>query len=131
MDKPPTQEEKRNPKYCLYHKKVIHSTADCYAVRRVYHSKVNKGEIVKTQKADINPFPKHDEKGQVMTCTAVKEIEPAEKGKAKIDESEGSDVNTEFLIKSKVFKTLFDTLEFSEEARNKAVQAILEVSNEY
>ncbi|PON49129.1 hypothetical protein PanWU01x14_232150 [Parasponia andersonii] len=49
VDKLPTQEEKRNPRYYLYHSKVAHSTTDYYAIRRLYHLKVSKGEIVKTR----------------------------------------------------------------------------------
>ena len=59
---PPTPEETRNPKFCLFHKKIGHSTSDCYTVRKIYHEKAQRGEILlgqQQQRAENNPFPNH------------------------------------------------------------------------
>ena len=42
----PTEEEKRNPFYCRYHKRCDHHTMDCYALRNIFRDKVAKGDLV-------------------------------------------------------------------------------------
>ena len=42
----PTENEKRNPFYCRYHKRCDHHTMDCYALRNIFHDKVAKGDLV-------------------------------------------------------------------------------------
>ncbi|PON60729.1 hypothetical protein TorRG33x02_284160 [Trema orientale] len=71
VDKPPILEDKRNPKYCVFHKKIGHSTPGCYAVRKKYHYKVSKGEVIQKQLTYTNPFPNHGKGGQVVTCVAM------------------------------------------------------------
>ena len=68
IERQPTPEEKRDPKYCMFHRTIGHSNPDCYSVRRLYHSKVQKGEIVQT--TEKNPVPSHK---PVLTYTAVEE----------------------------------------------------------
>ena len=68
IERQPTLEEKRDLKYCLFHRTVGHSTLDCYAIRRMYHSKVQKGEII--QAVEKNPLPSHK---SVLTCIAIEE----------------------------------------------------------
>ena len=57
MQKQPTLEEKRDPRYCADHRMVNHATSDCYVIGAMYHDKVQKGEIM--QPAEKNPFPSH------------------------------------------------------------------------
>ena len=42
----PTEEEKRNPLYCRYHRRCDHHTIDCYALRNIFHDRVAKGDLV-------------------------------------------------------------------------------------
>lgn len=70
---PPTQEDKRNLWFCLFHKIVCHPTTDCYTIRRLYHDKVQKGEIIHEQEADKNPLPNHEKGKPVMICNAFEE----------------------------------------------------------
>ena len=51
----PTEEEKRNPLYCRYHKKCDHHTMDCYALRNIFHDRVAKGDLVITAGKRADP----------------------------------------------------------------------------
>ena len=42
----PTEEEKRSPLYCRYHKRCNRHTMDCYALRNILHDRVAKGDLV-------------------------------------------------------------------------------------
>nr|POF27167.1 hypothetical protein CFP56_08538 [Quercus suber] len=42
----PTEEEKRNPLYCRYHRRCDHHTMDYYAFRNIFHNRVAKGDLV-------------------------------------------------------------------------------------
>lgn len=68
IERQSVSEEKKDPRYCLYHRRVGHPISDCYLVRRVYHNKVQKEEI--SQAAEKNSLPSHK---SVQTCTAVEE----------------------------------------------------------
>ena len=46
LEKQPTLEERRSPKFCLFHRNTSHSTMDCYVIRKIYHGKVQSGEVV-------------------------------------------------------------------------------------
>ena len=42
----PTEEEKRSPLYCRYHRRYDHHTIDCYALRNIFHDRLAKGDLV-------------------------------------------------------------------------------------
>ena len=67
-----TPEEKRDPRYCLHHRRVGHPTLNYYTVRKIYHNKVQRGVII--QDAENNPLPSHK---SFLTCTTIEEnLEP-------------------------------------------------------
>ena len=68
IERKPTLEEKRDPRYCLYHRKVGHPTPNYYSVRKIYHNKGQRGEII--QAIEKNPLPSHK---SILTCTAIEE----------------------------------------------------------
>ena len=70
IERHPTLEEQRSPKFCLFHRNTSHSTVDYFVLRKIYHQKVRKGEVI--QEAEKNPLPNYE---QINTCTAA-EIDP-------------------------------------------------------
>uniref|UniRef100_A0A2N9G908 RNase H type-1 domain-containing protein n=1 Tax=Fagus sylvatica TaxID=28930 RepID=A0A2N9G908_FAGSY len=63
-----TKEEKRNLKYCRFHRCVKHSTTDCWSLQRKFHAKIQDGTLElpqAQQKVHINPFLKHKGKATV------------------------------------------------------------------
>ena len=65
----PTREEKQDPRYYRFHRKVQHSTKDYYTLRRIFHEKLKKGEIITGQEnVEHAPFPNHQGVGAVMAC---------------------------------------------------------------
>ena len=52
LERQPTLEERRSPKFCLFHRNASHSTVDRFVIRRIYHEKVQKGAVV--QEAEKN-----------------------------------------------------------------------------
>ena len=51
----PTEEEKRNPLYCRYHKRCDHQTMDCYALKNIFHDRAAKGDLVIKTRKRANP----------------------------------------------------------------------------
>ena len=103
-----------------------HPTSDCYLIRRIYHNKVQKGEIV--QAAEKNPLPSHK---SVLTCTAIEEnpksivVHEFGEGPTKLAPKEEL---VDGLIKSSVQKFVWI---FGEQAQKEATKAILEVSEKF
>ena len=112
IERQPTPEEKKDPKYYLFHRTVGHSTSNYYAIRRMYHNKVQKGEII--QAAEKNPLPSHK---SVLTCTVIEEnpkpIVVQESGECSTESAQKEEL-VDGLIKSRVFRNLFESLEFGE-----------------
>ena len=110
IERQSVSEEKKDPRYCLYHRRLGHPTSDCHLVRRVYHNKVQKGEIV--QAAEKNPLPGHK---SVIKCTAVEEnpkpIVVHESWECSTESTQKEEL-VDGLIKSRVFRNLFESLEF-------------------
>uniref|UniRef100_A0A2N9FRR4 Integrase catalytic domain-containing protein n=1 Tax=Fagus sylvatica TaxID=28930 RepID=A0A2N9FRR4_FAGSY len=62
INKPPTEEEKRDPKFCRYHRYVHHPTADCRSLRWELNRKIQDGTLQlspEQQRVHKNPFPNH------------------------------------------------------------------------
>ena len=106
------------------------STLDCYIVRRAYHSKVQKGEII--QAVEKNRLPSHK---SILTCTAVEEnpepIVVHESGECSTELTKKKKELVDSLIKSKVFRNLFEYLEFGEQAQKEVTKVILEVYEKF
>uniref|UniRef100_A0A2N9G1I9 RNA-directed DNA polymerase n=1 Tax=Fagus sylvatica TaxID=28930 RepID=A0A2N9G1I9_FAGSY len=62
IQKKATEEDKKNPKFCYFHRYVHHSTADCWTLRRKFHEKIQDGTLElpqAQQKVHTDPFLKH------------------------------------------------------------------------
>ena len=63
-----TEEDKKNPKFCHFHRYVHHSTADCWTLRRKFHERIWDGTLElpqAQQKVHTDPFLKHKDKAVV------------------------------------------------------------------
>uniref|UniRef100_A0A2N9GS47 RNA-directed DNA polymerase n=1 Tax=Fagus sylvatica TaxID=28930 RepID=A0A2N9GS47_FAGSY len=68
IQKKATEEDKKNPKFCYFHRYVHHSTADCWTLRRKFHEKIQDGTLELPQvqqKVHTDPFLKHKDRGVV------------------------------------------------------------------
>uniref|UniRef100_A0A2N9GMB4 RNase H type-1 domain-containing protein n=1 Tax=Fagus sylvatica TaxID=28930 RepID=A0A2N9GMB4_FAGSY len=62
-----TEEDKKNPKFCYFHRYVHHSTADCWTLRRKFHEKIQDGTL---------ELPQVQQKASTaMTPTAIKTLQ--------------------------------------------------------
>ena len=106
VSREPTEEERRDPRFCRLHNYVQYPTAECWALRRLVHHRIKEGTLELTQQeVQRNPLPSHKGKGiaVVMICA-----DPGE------DEEENlalpaAAITT--LQQSAKFKNLFDQLE--------------------
>ncbi|KAK9932278.1 hypothetical protein M0R45_019524 [Rubus argutus] len=70
--RPPSKEEKNDPRYCRYHQFVGHPSPACQFLRRILHEKINNGTLElpsKKQVIDDDPLPKRRGK-EVCVITA-------------------------------------------------------------
>uniref|UniRef100_A0A2N9ERP7 Integrase catalytic domain-containing protein n=1 Tax=Fagus sylvatica TaxID=28930 RepID=A0A2N9ERP7_FAGSY len=100
INKPPTEEEKRDPKFCRYHRYVHHPTADC----RKDQGKAVVSVVIRGSTSDMEV----DESAvadTTLTPAAVRTLQ-----------------------KSPKFKSLFNQLGLGPEARNAATEAIIAIA---
>ncbi|XP_061998968.1 uncharacterized protein LOC133716276 [Rosa rugosa] len=72
-EKPPTMEEKKNPRYSRYHQIVGHPTLACQTLRRILHAKIDEGtlELPSKKQAKMMIHCRNVmEKGYVMSSLA-------------------------------------------------------------
>ena len=66
VSREPTEEERRDPRFCRLHNYVQHPTAECWALRRLVHCRIKEGTLELTkQELQRNPLPNHKGKGVV------------------------------------------------------------------
>ncbi|KAF3451288.1 hypothetical protein FNV43_RR07383 [Rhamnella rubrinervis] len=119
MEKVFTREETQDPRYCRFHRKVEHSTKDCYTLRRIFHEGLKKGEIITCQEnVEHAPFPNHQGAGVMMAC--CKEIHDELSEMVMTQEDNVPNVETqdhhlimENLLKTRLFQNFFKTLGFT------------------
>ena len=78
VSKEPTEEERRDPRFCRLHNYVQHPTADCWALCRLVHRRIKKGTLeLSQQEVQRNPLPNHKGKGVavVVICADLGEDE--------------------------------------------------------
>jgi hypothetical protein len=127
-----TEEEKRSPKYCHYHRCVKHSITDCWSLRKRFHAKIQDGTLElpqAQQRVHIDPFLKH--KGKATISVIIH-------GNASdIDMDESAATNPAMtptaikaLQRNPKFRSLFDQLGLNPEARTAATKAIMSIAAE-
>ncbi|KAL5546225.1 hypothetical protein UlMin_005912 [Ulmus minor] len=115
--KMPTAEDKRHPKYCHFHRVTTHPTKACYTLRKIFDRRLQKGEIIlEDTTVEGRSFPHHEEEVLVVTSepggsgVQIEEIEEETP-----EESTGQLVQA--LLKTKLFDSFFNQLDFQEKAR--------------
>uniref|UniRef100_A0A2N9HJV8 Uncharacterized protein n=1 Tax=Fagus sylvatica TaxID=28930 RepID=A0A2N9HJV8_FAGSY len=113
INKPPTEEEKRDPKFCRYHRYVHHPTADCRSLRWELNRKIQDGKT----------------KGKAVVSVVIQ----GSTSDMEVEESAVADTTltpaaVRTLQKSPKFKSLFNQLGLGPEARNAATEAIIAIA---
>ena len=124
VSREPTEEERRDPRFCRLHNYVQHPTAECWALRRLVHCRIKEGTLELTQQeVQRNPLPNHKGKGvaAVVICA-----DPGE------DEAENlalpaAAITT--LQQSAKFKNLFDQLGLTAKERKIATEALVSIAS--
>lgn len=49
----------KHSRFCIYHRKISHSTMDCYVLWDIFDKKIRSGELRLQGNVDANPFPGH------------------------------------------------------------------------
>jgi hypothetical protein len=133
INKPPTEEEKRDPKFCRYHRYVHHPTADCRSLRWELNRKIQDGTLQlspEQQRVHKNPFPNHrKDQGKAVVSVVIQ----GSTSDMEVDESAVADTTltpaaVRTLQKSPKFKSLFNQLGLGPEARNAATEAIIAIA---
>lgn len=130
VEKLPTPEEKQHAMYCRFHRRINHPTKECRKLRRIFKERFNNGEIILDQSSvEQTPFPQHQNEGAVMTCV-FEEMSPTPL-------SGGTDGDEIFvnlaepLLRTKLFKEFFDSLDFGESAQWEATNYLLSVAQRH
>uniref|UniRef100_A0A2N9I8L2 RNA-directed DNA polymerase n=1 Tax=Fagus sylvatica TaxID=28930 RepID=A0A2N9I8L2_FAGSY len=76
INKPPTEEEKRDPKFCRYHRYVHHPTTDSRSLRWELNRKIQDGTLQlspEQQRVHKNPFPNHrKDQGKAVVSVVIR-----------------------------------------------------------
>ena len=78
VSKEPTEEERRDPRFCRLHNYMQHPTAKCWVLCRLVHHKIKEGTLeLSQQEVQRNPLPNHKGKGvaAVVICADLGEDE--------------------------------------------------------
>uniref|UniRef100_A0A2N9E8D5 Integrase catalytic domain-containing protein n=1 Tax=Fagus sylvatica TaxID=28930 RepID=A0A2N9E8D5_FAGSY len=129
------QKNRKDPKYCRYHRYVNHPTVDCRTLRWEVNRKIQNGTLLlseEQQKVHQTPFPNYNKgKGKAVVSVVihgnVSDME-AEESAAASSSLVPAAVRT--LQKSPKFKSLFNQLGFGPEARNAATEALITIAAE-
>ncbi|KAL6180722.1 hypothetical protein ACLB2K_047382 [Fragaria x ananassa] len=72
-EKPPSREDKKNPRYCRYHQIVGHPTPTCQTLRKILPAKIDEGtlELPSKKQAIDDPFSKRHGNGVCTIITGV------------------------------------------------------------
>ena len=122
VSREPTEEERRDPRFCRLHNYVQHPTAECWALRRLVHRKIKEGTLELTQQeVQRNPFPNHRGKGVAAVVICVDPGEDEEENLA----LPAAAITT--LQQSAKFKNLFDQLGLTTKERKIATEASMSI----
>ena len=71
VSREPTEEERRDSRFCGLHNYVQHPIAECWVLRRLVHCRIKEGTLeLSQQEVQRNPLPNHKGKGvaAVVIC---------------------------------------------------------------
>ena len=64
VSREPTEEERRDPRFCRLHNYMQHPITECWALRRLVHNKIKEGTLeLSQQEVQRNLLPNHKGKG--------------------------------------------------------------------
>ena len=78
VSREPTEEERRDPRFCRLHNYVQHPTTECWELRRLVHRRIKEGTLeFSQQEVQRNLLPNHKGKGvaMVVICADLGEDE--------------------------------------------------------
>ncbi|XP_075665283.1 uncharacterized protein LOC142634937 [Castanea sativa] len=119
----PTEEERKDPRFCHLHNYVQHPTAECWALHKLVHLRIKEGTLELTQQeVQRNPLPNHKGKGVAAMVICA---DPGE------DEEENPTLPATaitILQRSSKFKNLFDQLGLTMKERKTATEALVGIA---
>ncbi|GLT28218.1 hypothetical protein SLA2020_031670 [Shorea laevis] len=130
LHREPSDDDRRNPKYCHYHRFVHHATMDCFSLRRIYHRRVSKRLLEvpnRRQRVDKDHFPRHSQ-GTINVLTHIENTKVSASIIEFPDDVPTSSIRT--FQRTPKFKMLFDQFSLTTDARRRATKAILTIANE-
>uniref|UniRef100_A0A2N9FRU5 Retrotransposon gag domain-containing protein n=1 Tax=Fagus sylvatica TaxID=28930 RepID=A0A2N9FRU5_FAGSY len=135
ITKQPTAEEKKDPKYCRYHRYVHHPTVDCRTLRWEVNRKIQDGTLQlseEQQKVHKTSFPnyKKDKNKAVVSVVIHGNVNDMEVEESAAASSFLVPATVKTLQKSPKFKSLFNQLGFGLEARTAATKALITIAAE-
>ena len=83
VSREPTEEERRDPRFCRLHNYMQHPITECWALRRLVHSRIKEGTLeLSQQDVQRNLLPNHKGKGVTAMVICIdpgkdKEEDPA------------------------------------------------------
>uniref|UniRef100_A0A2N9HZY5 Uncharacterized protein n=1 Tax=Fagus sylvatica TaxID=28930 RepID=A0A2N9HZY5_FAGSY len=125
-----TEEDKKNPKFCYFHRYVHHSTADCWTLRRKFHEKIQDGTLELPQvqqKVHTDPFLKHKDRAVVSVVIhgSTSDVDVDESATAS---TAMTPTAIKTLQRNPRFRSLFNQLGLNLEARTAATEAIMAIA---
>ena len=120
----PTEEERRDPRFCHLHNYVQHPTAKCWALRRLVHRKIKERTLeLSQQEVQRNPLPNHKGKGIVVVviCADLRKDEEVNLALP------AAAITT--LQKSSKFKNLFLQLGLTAKEWKIAIEALVSIAS--
>jgi hypothetical protein len=125
-----TEKDKKNPKFCYFHRYVHHSTADCWTLRRKFHEKIQDGTLELPQvqqKVHTDPFLKHKDRGVVSVVIhgSTSDVDVDESATAS---TAMTPTAIKTLQRNPRFRSLFNQLGLNPEARTAATEAIMAIA---
>ena len=120
----PTEEKRRDLRFCRLHNYVQHPTVECWALHRLVHHRIKERTLeLSQQEVQRNPFPNHKGKGVAAVVICADPGEDEEENLA----LPAAAIST--LQQSSKFKNLFDQLGLTAKERNVAMEALVSIAS--
>ena len=124
VSREPTEEERRDPRFCRLHNYVQLPTAECWALRRLVHRRIKQVTLELTQQeVQRNPLPNHKGKGVAAVVICADPGEDEEENLA----LPAAAITT--LQQSAKFKNLFDQLGLTAKEKKIATEALVSIAS--
>uniref|UniRef100_A0A2N9J9P3 RNA-directed DNA polymerase n=1 Tax=Fagus sylvatica TaxID=28930 RepID=A0A2N9J9P3_FAGSY len=130
IQKKATEKDKKNPKFCYFHRYVHHSTADCWTLRRKFHEKIQDGTLELPQvqqKVHTDPFLKH-KNGAVVSVVIHGNTSDVDADESTTASTAMTPIAIKTLQRNPRFRSLFNQLGLNPEARTAATEAIMAIA---